>query len=103
VNPDGSGAQTTTIKQQFLSLRAGRGEDGQDAFSVVSNTVTPSDTLLFDANGNITASTGQQSTQSFFSKDSANGCFSRTITAAKGLLTGITDGMGCDENDDQQN
>src|SRR5215472_11049440 len=103
VNPDGSGAQTTTIKQPFLSLRAGRGEDGQDAFSVVSNTVTPSDTLLFDANGNITASTGQQSTQSFFSRDSANGCFSRTITAAKGLLTGITDGQGCDENDDQQN
>src|SRR5215469_8278498 len=56
VNPDGSGAQTTTIKQQFVSLQAGRGEDGQDAFSVVSNTVTPSDTLLFDANGNITAS-----------------------------------------------
>jgi len=98
VNPDGSGSQTTTIQQQFVNLRAGRGNDGEDTFSVVSNTVTPSDTLLFDANFNITGSTGQQNTQTFFSKDSAGGCFSRTITAAAGLLTGITDGKGCDDH-----
>ena len=96
VNPDGSGSQTTTIQQQFVNLRAGRGNDGEDTFSVVSNTATPSDTLLFDANFNITGSTGQQNTQRFFSKDSAGGCFSRTITAAAGLLTGISDGKGCD-------
>jgi hypothetical protein len=103
VNPDGSGAQTTTIKQQFQSVNAGRGDDGEDSFSVVSNTATPSDTLLFDANFNITGSTGQQSTQKFFSHDSAKGCFSRTITAAKGLLTSITDGNGCDDgNNDHQ-
>jgi hypothetical protein len=97
VNPDGTGAQTTTIKQQFLSAHIGRGDDGEDTFSVVSNTVTPSDTLLFDASFNITGTTGQQSTQTFFSNDSANGCFSRTITAAAGLLTSITDGKGCDD------
>jgi len=103
VNADGSGgAQTTTIKQQFVSLQAGRGNDGHgddDTFSIVSNTVTPSDTLLFDANFNITGSTGQQNTQRFFSKDSAGGCFSRTISAAAGLLTSITDGKGCDDDD----
>src|SRR5215472_5854816 len=98
VNPDGSGSQTTTINQQFVNVQAGRGNDGEDTFSVVSNTVTPSDTLLFDANFNITGSTGQQNTQTFFSKDSAGGCFSRTITAAAGLLTGITDGKGCDDH-----
>jgi hypothetical protein len=65
---------------------------------VVSNTVTPSDTLLFDANFNITGSTGQQSTQKFLSHDSATGCFSRAISAAAGLLTSITDGKSC--NDD---
>ena len=97
INPDGSGAQTTTIKQQFLSLQTGKGEDGQDVFSVVSNTVTPSDTLLFDANFNITGSTGQQSSQQFFSRDSTNGCFSRTITASAGLLTSVTNGKGCGE------
>jgi hypothetical protein len=103
INPDGSGSQTTTIKQQFLSLQTGKGDDGNDTFSIVSNTVTPSDTLLFDANFNITGSTGQQSAQQFFSRDSENGCFSRTITAAAGLLTAVTDGKGCDGQDGNSN
>src|SRR5215472_12371929 len=101
VNPDGSGAQTTTIKQQFISMLAGHGDNGDDTFSVVSNTATPGDTLLFDANFRITGSTGQQSTQAFFSNDSAGNCFSRTITAATGLLTSITDGKGCGDNNNQ--
>ena len=99
INPDGTGSQTTTIKQQFLSAEAGHGEDGQDTFRAVANTVTPSDTLLFDANFNITGTTGQQNKQSFFSLDSTGGCFSRTITAAAGLLTSITDGKGCQDHD----
>jgi hypothetical protein len=103
INPDGTGAQTTSIQQQFLSVSAGRGDDGENKFSVVSNTVTPSDTLLFDASFNITGSTGQQSTQKFFSNDSVNGCFSRTITAAAGLLTSITDGQGCNDRDRDHN
>jgi hypothetical protein len=99
VNADGSGgSQTTKIRQQFLSAATQHG-DGGDSFSVVSNTVTPSDTLLFDANFNITGSTGQQSAQEFFSNDSSNGCFSRKITASAGLLTAITDGAGCRKHD----
>lgn len=96
LNPDGSGgSQTTKITQQFVSRQTGRGQDGQGSFSFVSNTVTPSDTLLFNSNFNITGSTGQQSTQKYFSHDSALGCFSRTITAAAGVLTSITNGKGC--------
>ena len=95
VNPDGSGQQTTTIRQQFQSAAVQHGDDGHDSFSVVSNTVTPSDTLLFDSNFNITGSTGQQSAQDFFSNDSVSGCFSRKITASAGLLTSITDGALC--------
>jgi peptide N-acetyl-beta-D-glucosaminyl asparaginase amidase A len=96
LNPDGSGgAQTTTINQQFVSIQTGRGEDGQDSFKMVSNTVTPSDTLLFDANFRITGSTGQQSTQKFFSHESGIGCFNRTITASTGLLTSVTDSSSC--------
>jgi hypothetical protein len=99
VNADGSGgSQTTTIRQQFLSAATKHG-DGGDSFSVVSNTVTPSDTLLFNANFNITGSTGQQSAQDFFSNDSSSGCFSRKITSSKGLLTAITDGALCKRND----
>jgi peptide N-acetyl-beta-D-glucosaminyl asparaginase amidase A len=99
VNPDGSGQQTTTIRQQFQSAALQHGDDGRDSFSVVSNTVTPSDTLLFDSNFNITGSTGQQSAQDFFSDDSVSGCFSRQITASAGLLTSITDGALCKKND----
>ncbi len=98
VNADGSGgSQTTTIKQQFQSATTQHG-DGPSTFSVVSNTVTPSDTLLFDANFNITGSQGQQNAQEFFSNDSANGCFSRKITASAGLLTSITNGALCQNN-----
>jgi hypothetical protein len=98
VNADGSGgSQTTTIRQQFLSAATQHGH-GRDTFSVVSNTATPSDTLLFDANFNITGSTGQQSTQDFFSDDSANGCFNRKITASAGLLTSVTDGALCKDD-----
>ena len=97
VNPDGSGSQTTTIKQQYLSSESGHGGPGADHFRSTSNTVTPSDTLLFDANFNITGSTGQQNTQSYFTHDSTGGCFSRTITAATGVLTSIADGKGCQQ------
>jgi hypothetical protein len=99
VNPDGSGQQTTTIRQQFQSAAVKHGDGGPESFSVVSNTVTPSDTLLFDANFNITGSTGQQSAQDFFSDDSVSGCFSRQITASAGLLTAITDGALCKKGD----
>lgn len=103
VNADGSGgSQTTTVRQQFLSAASQQGH-GNDSFSVVSNTVTPSDTLLFDANFNITGSTGQQSTQDFFSNDSVNGCFNRKITASAGLLTSITDGALCKNNGNGNN
>jgi|SRR5579859_4234906 len=99
-NPDGASAQTTTIRQQYLSEQAAHGDDGEESFSVISNTVTPSDTLLFDANFNVTGSTGQQSAQKFFSNNSSSGCFSRSIAAAHGLLATITDGAGCEDGDD---
>lgn len=95
VNADGSGGfQTTTVRQQFQSATTHHG-DGPPTFSVVSNTVTPSDTLLFNSNFVITGGQGQQSAQEFFSNDSTNGCFSRNITASAGLLTSVTDGTLC--------
>jgi hypothetical protein len=95
VNADGSGGfQTTTVRQQFQSATTQHGH-GPDTFSVVSNTVTPSDTLLFNSNFVITGGQGQQSAQEFFSNDSTNGCFSRNITASAGLLTSVTDGALC--------
>lgn len=98
INPDGTGFQTTTIRQQFQSAGMNHRNAGGDSFSVVSNTVTPSDTLLFDANFNITGAQGQGSTQEFFSNDSSSGCFNRKITASAGVLTSITDGALCTNN-----
>jgi len=95
INPDGTGSQTTSIKQQYLSAESGHGGPGADSFRSISNTVTPSDTLLFDASFNITGTTGQQNAQTYFSHDFTGGCFSRTITAATGVLTSIADGKGC--------
>jgi len=94
VNPDGSGSQTTTIQQAFHKKEVAPGNNGP-VFSIVSNSVSPSDTLLFDSNFNITGSQNQANTQRYFTKDSGGDCFSRTITAAAGLLTSITDGAGC--------
>jgi hypothetical protein len=101
VNADGSGGlQTTTIKQTFNNNQLIQGGDGPDFFSTVSNTVAPTDTLLFDANFNITGGQGQASSQNYFSTDSTGACFSRSIAAAGGILTSITDGEGCNHHHD---
>ena len=95
INADGSGAQTTTIQQAYNSREVIAGAGGPVFFSVLSNSVSPADTLLFDSSFNITGSQGQANTQKFFSADSTGQCFSRTITAAGGVLTSVTDGVGC--------
>jgi len=97
VNPDGSGSQTTTIQQAYNRREVAPGNDGP-TFSVVSNSVSPSDTLLFDSSFHITGHQNQSNTQRYFTKDSGGECFSRTITAADGLLTSVTDGAGCPHN-----
>jgi hypothetical protein len=96
VNADGSGGfQTTTIKQTFNNNQLIQRDGSPDFFSTVSNTVAPTDTLLFDANFNITGGQGQASSQKYFSTDSTGACFSRSIAAAGGVLTSISEGEGC--------
>lgn len=97
-NPDNSGSQTTTIRQEYNSRETVTERGHPVFFSVLSNVVAPSDTLFFNASGSITGNQGQASSQQFFSTDSSGACFSRSITAADGLLTGITDGQGCERD-----
>jgi hypothetical protein len=40
---------------------------------------------------------GQAGSQRYFSSDSDGLCYSRSLTAASGVLTSIVDGTGCDE------
>ena len=95
VNADGTQAQTTTVDQQLerttTSLVNGRLAD----FSILLNTVAPKDTLNFDAAGAVTGSTGQTSSQHYFSADLHGNCFSRELTAAAGVLTAVVDGKDC--------
>ena len=102
INPDGSGFQTTTIQQSYKNKKVVTQNGGPAFSSSVSNSVSPSDTLLFDSSFTITGSQNQANTQQYVSRDSSGACFSRTITAAGGLLTGITDGVGCKGKDNQQ-
>jgi hypothetical protein len=93
---DGTAAQTTTIDQTFQRAETAFGVGGRlfDA-SLVINRVAPSDTLHFDANGAFTGSTGQVSAQHYLSLDTRNGCFSRDVTAAAGVVTAVVDGQAC--------
>jgi hypothetical protein len=102
VNPDGSGSQTTTIQQAYNNKSVVTDSGSPASFSSVSNAVSPSDTLLFDSSFNITGFQNQANTQKYVSRDSSGACFSRTITAASGVLTSITDGVGCKGNENQQ-
>lgn len=94
-NPDGTFAQTTTIDQEDNESKLVT-DHGRTAFlSTLSNIVTPRDTLLFDANFNVTGGQNQSNAQRYFTRDSTGYCYSRQLTAASGVLTSVTDGVGC--------
>ncbi|MBZ5667349.1 MAG: peptide-N(4)-(N-acetyl-beta-glucosaminyl)asparagine amidase [Acidobacteriia bacterium] len=94
-NPDGSGSQATTINQYYGRDQQTRHNGQATYFSLTQNRVTPTDTLDFDSGGNITGNTNQTSAQDYFSSNSTGYCYSRSITADTGVLTSITDGVGC--------
>ena len=91
-NPDGSLNQTTTIEQTYQKALT-NSDDGTTTFSsLVSNTVRPSDTLQFDSSFNLIGNSGQASSQHYKASDSTGFCYSRTLTAAGGVLTGVVKG-----------
>jgi hypothetical protein len=91
-NPDGSLNQTTTIEQTYQKALT-NSDDGTTTFSsLVSNTVSPSDTLEFDSSFNLIGNTGQASSQQYKASDSTGSCYRRTLTAAAGVLTGVVKG-----------
>ncbi len=93
VNPDGSSAQTTMVDQRLDSEEARVG-GGFPYLSSTTDHVGTADTLLFDAAGNLTGDQDRTSSQSYRSLGTS-GCYSRSITAANGALTRVTDGNGC--------
>ncbi len=93
-NADGSGSQTTTVDQRYDTLGGGIGIGGL-GLAQVSNHVSSADTLLFDSSGSVTGYQNRNSSQTYTSRSLDGGCYSKTITSANGVLTGVTGGPGC--------
>jgi hypothetical protein len=54
--------------------------------------VKAADTLTYDANFNVTGSTGAKTTQTYRFQDSFGHCYDRTLTAADHVLTNVSGG-----------
>jgi hypothetical protein len=83
--PDGS--FQTTVSQSYEREDAIAHGDDIVYSSTVSNHVAPHD--------NYPSGQGQANSQQYFSTDSTGACYSRSITAAAGVLTQIVDGALC--------
>jgi hypothetical protein len=92
-NPDGSLSQTTSVDQQFLLDKTDHLNSFPLFTSTEKNHVQSQDTLAIDASGNRTIK--PSSTQSFLFQNSKGDCFSRTLTSSNSVLTGVTNGQGC--------
>jgi hypothetical protein len=83
------------INQYFERDQEARQNGQAVSFSLVQDRVTPADTLEFAPGFVITGNENQSSAQSYFASDSSGYCFSRSLTAARNVLTSITNGLGC--------
>ena len=96
-NDDGSGAQTTSIDQEFNSQEALGGNAVDSGLNRVANVVKTADTLLFNASGAVTGYQDRDSSQSYIGRGSGGACYSKQVTSANGVVTGVVDGQGCGE------
>lgn len=84
---DGGGnfvSQVGKVKQGYH-----RTDSSDELSSVVSNSGEWADTYPTTA--------GQSGSQRYFYSDSEGRCYSRSLAAAGGILTSVTDGTGCDD------
>jgi Peptide N-acetyl-beta-D-glucosaminyl asparaginase amidase A len=94
VAADGSAAQTTSVQQGYVAATE-RSERSRPLFaSRLSNSVSPSDTLNFDASGALVGTTNDTSSQTYTYRDTTGRCYGRKLTAAAGAVTGNA-AIGC--------
>ena len=92
VSPDNFTTGWTTRIQQAYDRTDTLSHEGEDEFSsVISNSGEWAD--------DYPTTTIQSGAQRYFSADSDDHCYSRSITAAGGVLTSITDGRDCHDHD----
>ena len=90
-NPDGSFQQYSKIDQQFQKGVRVKLNGKQSYSSSYSDEVTPTDTLMVDANGNATTQ-GQANTETYQYSNSNGACWNERIRAAAGVLTSVHGG-----------
>ncbi len=90
-NPDGSYQQTTNLQQSFASGELATMNGFPTYFNTFFDAVSPTDTLMVDAQGNVTTS-GQANSESYQYLDSTGACWNETIQAAAGVLTSVKGG-----------
>lgn len=96
-NTDGTFTQTTTVKQSFGKDESTNLNGFPIHNSRLSNQVSSTDALDISAGFSITGNSGSKSSQTYTSRDSLGGCYSRTITSAKQVLASVTNGSECEE------
>jgi hypothetical protein len=90
-NPDGSFQQASRIRQGFNQNVLQKLNNRPTYYSAFSDSVAPTDTLIVDANGNVSTQ-GQANTESYQYSDSSGSCWNQTVTAAGGVLTSVRGG-----------
>jgi hypothetical protein len=95
-NPDGTYSQITSVDQKYL-VQEGTSLNGFPiGTSSTQEDVKSSDTLTYNSTLTaITGHSGAQSTASYFHVNSIGDCYSRQLTSASNILTGLVDGKGC--------
>ncbi len=94
--PDGDFAQISKITQKYEITDTEKANGIPIYFGTVANTVASTDDLLINSSFQITGNQDQASSQDYYSLDTIHGCYSRSLTAANNVLTGITKGQGCE-------
>jgi hypothetical protein len=87
VNLDAKGNLTTQVGK--IKQAYNRVDSDGDSSALSSNSGEWADTYP--------TAVGQSGSQRYFSSDSDDHCYSRSLTAASGVLTSIVDGQGCDQ------
>ena len=73
-------------------------EEGETQAAPRMQVVGGTDTLDFDASGNLTAHNGQHSTQAFAFHDSLGGCYRADVGTLNGVVSSYDSGNGCPDH-----
>lgn len=95
-NPDGSFSQFSEIHQGFTKTELIKLNGTATYSSSYSDAVTPTDTLIVSASGNVTTQ-GQASSETYQYQNSNGACWNETLHASAGDITSVQGGS-CQHN-----